>query len=96
MQCEARAITRWALQTSSARWVFLLPPQHNDPDGSLAQGALPLWGNCDGKPADFMVQLRDKGKAAGTVYGKLTVKWEDRRVGRRSRLLEVGALIPKK
>jgi len=43
-----------------------------------------------------MVQLRDKGKAAGTVYGKLTVKWEDRRVGRRSRLLEVGALIPKK
>ena len=57
----------------------------------LGQGVLSLWEACrrDGQPIDFEVPLRDKGKAAGTLCGRIIVKWEDRRAERHSRLLDV-------
>ncbi len=57
----------------------------------LGQGVLSLWEACrrDGQPIDFEVPLRDKGKAAGTLCGRLIVKWEDRRAERHARLLDV-------
>lgn len=52
---------------------------------------LPLWEACrqHGQPVDFSVPLRDKGKEAGTLYGRITVKWEDQRAERQTRLLTV-------
>jgi hypothetical protein len=56
----------------------------------LGQGVLSLWEACrSGEPVDFEVPLRDKGKAAGTLCGRLLVKWEDRRAEQHARLLAV-------
>lgn len=91
--CEDRANTPWPRPMNLARHVFDL--WQCQLEGLLIfnclQGVLPLWEACrqSGQPVEFVVSLRDKGKAAGTLYGHITVKWEDQRAERQTRVLSV-------